>query len=172
MNQKMTEKYIQTRLYDRYFTSFQFAIPNSYLYEYWESDLLFISKSDYITEIEIKTSRSDFFADAKKTIGTLKKSKSYIPTTKYDALLSGQYITRSGKTIKIKRPNRFYYAVPKGLINVDEVPEWAGLYEIEGKVIKDVKRPKRLHNNKITEKDRYKILKSIYFRYMELWKKQ
>lgn len=34
------------------------------------------------------------------------------------------------------RPSRFYYAVPKGLLSLDEIPEYAGLLEIDLKTKK------------------------------------
>ena len=46
-------------------TSLEYLLENTYVFA-WESDVFGISKSDYITEIEVKSSRSDFKADFSK----------------------------------------------------------------------------------------------------------
>lgn len=78
--------------------------PNIFI-DRWECDLLEITKSGYTYEYEVKISRSDFKADARKQ--TFRQSKA-------DAIRSG-------------RTNYFYYITPKDLIVSDEVPEYAGL---------------------------------------------
>ena len=56
-----------------------------------------------------------------------------------------------------KLPNKFFYAVPKGLISKDEVPDYAGLLYVDenlevekikdGKFIhKDILKPQKLWN--------------------------
>lgn len=48
-------------------------------------------------------------------------------------------------------PNYFYFVVPKGLINVDEVPEYAGLMYIdENGVFEIIKKSPLLHKTKAT----------------------
>ena len=85
------------------------SVPNCYLY-IWESDIFNVTKSDYAIEYEIKVSRSDFFADFNK----VDKHKR----------LEEQYLAKGFKT---RTPNKFYYVVPDGLIDEEEVPEYAGL---------------------------------------------
>lgn len=74
---------------------------------FFETDVLSVSKSLVTTEYEIKVSRNDFLKEADKE-------------GKY-AFLSGQRPPRKGI------PQRFYYAVPEGLITLDEIPDYAGL---------------------------------------------
>jgi len=50
--------------------------------------------------------------------------------------------------IKHKIPNRFYYACPEGLIQPDEVPEYAGLLWLKGHSIYDMKNAPLLHKEK------------------------
>lgn len=69
-------------------------------------------------------------------------SKNFM-TTAYEIKISrGDYkndneVKQSGA---LKYSDRFYYVTPPGLINVDELPEWAGLQEWAGKVFRTVKR--------------------------------
>jgi len=86
-----------------YYRTYLYRIANTYVFD-WESDFLCVSRSGYINEIEIKISRSDFKADAKKVEKHLK-------------LQSGTGMI----------PHRFYYTTPHNLITADEVPEYAGL---------------------------------------------
>ena len=47
-------------------------------------------------------------------------------------------ISESGKHSKARQfSNFFYYAAPKGVINQDEVPEWAGLVEFDLGILAD-----------------------------------
>ena len=89
----------------------RYVLQNLYVFG-WESDILFLSKSGFWTEIEIKVSRSDFKADAKNKI-----EKHKILSTKDNHF----------------KPNQFFYAIPKGLVLPDEIPEYAGLLEIRNR---------------------------------------
>ncbi len=108
------------------------AVANVYLY-IWESDIFNVTKSDYAIEFEIKVSRSDFFADFNK----IDKHKN----------LEDQFISKS---FKYNSPNKFYYVVPDGLIDVDEVPNYAGLIVYNKyKCFKTIKNAPFLHKEKM-----------------------
>lgn len=80
----MNESYIQSRLMAN--LDNEYELTNSYIFR-WESDYFGISKSGLAYEIEIKTSRSDFFADFNK----VDKHK------EFEAALCGKkYFTRRG----------------------------------------------------------------------------
>ena len=51
-----------------------------------------------------------------------------------------------------RMPNYFYYAVPEGMLTIDEIPPYAGLVYIseDGKIITTIRGPK-LHDKKYTE---------------------
>lgn len=154
--------------------------PNIYLGR-WEADILEVTKAGYIYEYEVKVSRRDFKIDAEKAerhwYGTGRK--------KYDVLRRGE------------RVNYFSFIVPEGLIQPEEVPEWAGLIYARGydnKVligwerdedgIEDpnrpifdehisvnfatVKDPEKIRANKITDQEIDEINKKLYFRYHKL----
>jgi len=115
-------------------------VSNVYLYN-WESDFIVVKSSNHVYEFEIKTSRSDFYADFKKK-------------DKHDVLSKGFYNSKYNpdKDVVGKRPNKFYYVCPEGMINKAEVPEYAGLLYVvpsagEGhyRTIK-VKEAKKIHS--------------------------
>lgn len=83
-----------------------------YLFSDWENDVLSLNDSGYLVEFEVKISRSDFLADRKKT-----------RFFHYDKQASIAYT-----------PNRFYYAVPAGLVGRDELPWFAGLVYVGEKI--------------------------------------
>lgn len=136
--------------------------PNIFI-DRWECDLLEITKSGYVYEYEVKISRSDFKADARKR--TYKQSKA-------DAIKAG-------------RTNYFYYVVPTDLIAIDEIPDYAGLiyvqsyqarfysdekgyYYAERFRFETVKQAPKLSSTKITESRLIKLLESTYYRFHKL----
>lgn len=114
----------------RYFLNNLYVFSNS-----WESDYLSLTKSGYLYEGEVKISKSDFKADFKK------EKKHLLLETKYN-----------GKSLSDKDlcPHYFFYAVPEGLIDVSEVPEYAGLVYATTyyPYVKWVKKPPLLHKEK------------------------
>lgn len=120
----------------------RYQLNNLYVFG-WESDLLFMSKSGVWTEIEIKVSRSDFLADLKKV-------------EKHSILANKQ---------NHMKPNRFFYAVPEGLVLQDEVPDYAGLLWVMNSGCHStvaIKPAPSLHNHKITPED-LKLADKFYF---------
>lgn len=114
----------------RYFLNNLYVFSNS-----WESDYLSLTKSGYLYEGEVKISKSDFKADFKK------EKKHLLLETKYN-----------GKSLSDNDlcPHYFFYAVPEGLIDVSEVPEYAGLVYATTyyPYVKWVKKPPLLHKEK------------------------
>lgn len=136
--------------------------PNIFI-DRWECDLLEITKAGHTYEYEVKISRSDFKADARKQ--TFRQSKA-------NAIRSG-------------RTNYFYYITPKDLIVSDEVPEYAGLiyvipYEArfysheKGYYSKNryrfdvIKSAPKLSANKIEPNKLLKLYESTYYRFHKL----
>jgi hypothetical protein len=163
----MTAKQIQKRLFID--TKPYVAAPNIFMYGKYESDLLTITKALFAHEYEIKLSKSDFFADFKKShkffIGSetitrqdgMKETKyNYGNRTKHEMYLNG------------KGPNRFSYVFPDGLIEHDKVPDWCGIVVIRNVHGYDravvVRAAKLLHKNKATEKQILQIARSLSFK--------
>ncbi len=99
----------------------------------WECDVLTLNKSGYLSEFEVKISRSDFLAEKKK---------------------SGKW-----KLIEDRAewtcPNYFWYVCPEGLIKESEIPVYAGLIYTKTDCIEIQKSAKLLHKCK---KDKDKVL--------------
>lgn len=99
----------------------------------WECDVLSLSKSGYLSEFEVKVSRSDFLAEKKKI-------------RKWELMQAQDERTC---------PNYFWYVCPEGLILEAEIPVYAGLIYIKLDGIEIQKTAKLLHKGK---KGRDKVL--------------
>ena len=103
-----------------------------------ECDVISVSKSDYIYEYEIKTSRADFKKDF------IKEKHTHMINESSTKVVRGQTI--------YLLPNYFTFVVPFGLVSQEEVPEYAGLmYMNEDSSFVIVKKPKLLHKVKANE---------------------
>jgi hypothetical protein len=99
-----------------------FCLPRYTPKGWFECDVAEFTAAGYLREYEIKISRADFKADVKK-----RASLSY-------------YAHRRGIKGKLKHeqlqvgdacgPVQFWYVVPRGLVQLNEVPEFAGLIEM------------------------------------------
>lgn len=153
---KFNAKFIDTALRNYYESQALYMVSNIYAFHsrYQETDFLVVKTNNkYCYDIEIKVSVADFKADFKKT-------------QKHDILEKGGYKSKHAtfKTVKGKRkkypagrliktderPNRFYFAVPEGLIQPEDVPDYAGLLYVtkSGQVTK-VREGKLLHKKKL-----------------------
>lgn len=113
----MSEKEIQKILIEN--LNFVFLFPNCFAWGLFECDLIGLSKSGYLYEIEIKTTCADLLNDTKKQKKYwCKKEKKTKHTTKYNWLLNGE------------GPSKFYYAVTEN-IDISFIPPWAGVYVIK-----------------------------------------
>jgi len=103
-----------------------------------ECDVLSISKSDFIYEYEIKISRADYKKDFSKR--------------KHSDIINENFTTIGSKGTWYLLPNYFNYIVPKDLIKIEEVPEYAGLiYFNEDMTFDVIKKPKLLHKTKAND---------------------
>ncbi len=126
----------QYRLYQNLWKSWKWAAPNMYMW-FWESDIIVISKANYITEYEIKVSVSDYKRDNTK-------KKHYYLAHGYG-------------------PNRFMYALPVDLkykIQDIPIPDHAGLCLVYKNKIEIIKRAPLLHKTKANDTQMKKIYKS------------
>ncbi|MGI4875262.1 MAG: hypothetical protein ACRYFX_29245 [Janthinobacterium lividum] len=148
MGSPLTCADIQRILFSHYLRSDIIICPNTEAIGA-EADLLVVQPTGYIAEIEIKVSRSDFWADFKKE-------------GKHRALAAGKR-TRSNA---YDAPNHFYFAVPAGLVTAEEVPNYCGLLYIYGglKDVKIIRGAPRLHTNKCGEKTLRRITRSLMYK--------
>lgn len=164
----LTEKEITDRFCYEYLElkhSSDRVFPNVFFRQY-ECDLLKLTKAGFTYEYEIKISKSDFKADALKKQKYIKENGVWEinPQTKHEATAEG------------KRVNYFSYIVPKDMVAINDIPEWAGLIYVEksefkGKFyvrLREVRKPRRLSPNKATAEDIECLYKSIYYRFHKL----
>lgn len=132
-----------------------YVINNLHIYD-WESDFLAITRSLYAYEVEVKMSKQDFFNDFKKD-------------KKHKVLKDG--IIKVGGVISYP-PNYFYYACPPNMIDVSEVPSYAGLIYVDvSKNRKNVvKVAPLIHKQKFDVVGR-KLVDKFYYN-MLTWKKR
>ena len=144
-----TEKKIQDilRLHFLSPSTKKYDIANLFIYG-WESDYLIITQSMLAYEIEIKVSRSDFKNDVEH-----KKDKHLL-------LEGGGMLGRFNKESGM--PNYFYYAVPDGLVQPDEVPEYAGLIYVKLWGTEIVKEAKKLTDEKF-DPEKMKLTDKFYY---------
>ncbi len=117
----MKAKHIMTTLRAQ-FNHSKVTAENIFYYDMWEADFLYVSKTLWVSEVEVKVYRHDFVRDKDKE-------------RKYSKLLHG------GSGLK-----RFYYAAPVGMLQVSEIPSFAGLIECYGLDSRVVKRAPTLKN--------------------------
>lgn len=135
-----TEKAIQDNL--RFLLSNpRYILNNLYVFG-WESDTLILTKSGYWYEIEIKISRKDFKNDFRN---------------KHDKQAT---LADIASTLK---PNYFYYAVPENMLEVEEIPNYAGLIVMTSHLHpRIIRRAPLLHKVKNTP-EQLRLADKFYF---------
>lgn len=112
-------------------------IPNFFVDGY-EMDLFVLKKSGVLVEYEIKISRADFFNDFKKG-------------TKHQRMVE-----------KKCAANKFFFVVPEGLVQPNEVPDYAGLvYFYGGRRMGVIKNADTLHKERYPGRE---LLHKLTFR--------
>jgi len=153
----------------------ELVVPNVVVDLWAECDLLTITKALYPVEYEVKLSRSDFFADRKKTVYWRKRrspEREHWPENLEH--LKWERIEENKHQLLAERdcfPSRFFFVTPQGLVKPDEIPEWAGHIELTPWTtvwrMHRVKDAPRLHNNKVDNEFLYRTARKMVFRY---WK--
>lgn len=161
-----------------FFINYEYKLFNSYLYA-WECDFFAISSSGYAVEVEVKVSRSDFFADFKKEEKHRlfnNHKKTVIVESKYpfqpflrrrqELSIDGEFMIGDHSQVYFcnpanRLPNKFYYAVPRDLISLAEVPPYAGLFYYQGGMLTEVKRAPFLH--KVINDKKDTLLQKYYW---------
>jgi hypothetical protein len=124
--EKHTERSMLKAVHN-YFGDYKYCLKNSFVFRYdWESDYFCVNRDGYSFEVEVKISKADFKNDFKK-----EKHKLFLD-----------------KETSRLTPNRFYYAVPKGLITEADLPPYAGLIIVDGSHAFLQKRAPFIHKKK------------------------
>jgi len=189
---KFSEGFIQEAL-EKYFAenSVRYFMDNLFVFR-WESDKLIETKTGYIYEFEIKISKADFKNDFKNKVDKhailgwkndggqvylpsfLERCKEMEERAKNSprSIYTIGYRQANEKYFRIerfKRPNKFYYAVPEGLIEPEEVPAYAGLIWVtnKGGLIEKKKAP-YIHKDKYNDAE-LKLGEKFYYHMVD-WK--
>lgn len=161
-----TEQSLQAALYKYWVTNkkkkdkVKYALSSVYVFDWrnpktkkgyrWESDFFFVDKGSFIWEIEIKVDRQDFLNEVR---GKSKQKKHAILKEAYDTENSNNFFL----------PNFFYYMAPKGMIQIEELPPYAGLMEIdEDKNVSIVYSPGFVHDFVDRDNINATLLKKFY----------
>lgn len=108
-------------------------------FRFFYPDILIITKARLAIDVEVKISCSDFKAD-------FKKHKHW----NFERRLFHHNYT-----------SYFYFACPKDLIRLDEIPDYAGLIYVDGDKVEIVKKAPRLQSVKVCEETLYSIAVSL-----------
>lgn len=161
-----SEKSIQKLVASHFLSTstIKYQIENLMVYN-WESDSLLITRSDLVYEFEIKISKADFKNDFKHKV-----EKHQILEGIYEPQYPKWYSQPPKYNINENRPNYFYYVVPNGLIEADDVPSYAGLIyaENEWPYLRTVKKAPKIHSEKI-DYEKMRLRDKFYFNYLT-WK--
>lgn len=161
-----------------------FVLPNFTPMKWWECDVFEVTKAGYFREYEVKISRGDFFADSGKA-STRREVVGREGCQHMMCFSNGTYSCRDcgGKTQTVtyetkhglieerseRGPTQFFYVVPAGLVEVREVPAWAGLIVMEQGLYslleKEVRPAMRLHRKKLDPTILAQARESCYWRY-------
>jgi hypothetical protein len=156
----MTERSVQNLFFRRRGQRYSTVMPNCTPPCWYECDLLAITKAGYMYEFEIKLTRSDYRADAKKGALPL-----YCRPFRQDTRTKHEQLADHDRN----GPVRFWFIVPANLVSVDELPDWAGLLYLCGSPswpsFEDVRSAPRLHNNRMSEDMKDSIRQNLYWRY-------
>lgn len=150
----MNSHFISEKLFTLY-SNFDHRLKNTYVF-HWESDFFCISSSGYVYEIEIKISRADFKNDFKKSL-SLQGSP-----------LKHDYLLDSSKEF---RPNKFFFACPDGLINLEDIPAQYGLIWVNEKgFARYIRDSKFLHKKKLFTNLHFtkQMMNKYYYRYLDV----
>lgn len=128
---------------------------------YSEMDVAKLTSTEYIYEYELKVSRSDFLKEVKNYDKNLDRRK-YMKHKFMKFVYENHKIkTRSKKTNKVA--NKYYFVCPKNLIKIEELLPYQGLiyYNEEYKTFEIIKEAIYLHKDKVDEKTKFRMLKTL-----------
>ena len=153
--------------------AFEVIAPNVYILQ-GEQDMLAISRSGYASEFEIKMTRSDYLIDFSKTVGS-----------KLEAQLRGQFWLKheylDGSRQSVNQwdvPKYFWFVVPAGMVDIEDVPSYAGLLYAFRDDSDDVciriirKAPARKGAAKVPSEVYGRITVSLTHKFWALWTKR
>jgi hypothetical protein len=161
----MTENDIQRLLWRRWIRlkgrTVVVAIPCSQMLG-WEADMIAVTRSLLCHEFEIKVDRRDFLAD-------MEKEKWWHYQMWVDGKREYAHPTWPNYMLKVLRPaNYFWYVCPPEIASADEMKDGHGLIHVVDGHIKVVVEAKRIHKEKLGEKELVQMLSSLNWKYWNI----
>lgn len=175
----LTENLVQDIIgqYEQHIKRYDVMVPRCMTQLDSEADILAIRKSGFCDEFEIKLSRADFLKDRKKIVNyrpskiNVGEDKAWFMSNsaeraklapwqklKLDALIDGDMI-----------PNYFWYVIKEHIVDYSDIPEFAGLIEInQHGLVKVTRSPTKLHNRKLSFESRFRyssLLNERFWKY-------
>lgn len=152
---------------DRYRESL--VVPNYTPSGWFEADVFQVTKAGYFREYEVKIDRADFRADADKRSNVWKTElgrwRLGPGRSKHDRLTEGD---PTG-------PTKFWFVVPTGLVQLVELPKWAGLIYVRehmGRLYStEIVPAPQLHREKLAQSTVDHARGVCYWRFLDLWMK-
>lgn len=149
-----------------------FVLPHYTPHRWWECDVFEATEAGYFREYEVKVSRADFLKDAAKArtvyanepVPEAERQHPWQRTRLVERRGDGKHeLLAAGDP---RGPSRFWFVTPTGLLKPEEVPEWAGLIEVDQRkarlVEREVRKAPRRHGEKI-EAARYEHAKGVCY---------
>ena len=161
----LTEYRVQRALIHRFWSSSLLLMPNYTPRNWWECDLFRVTNAGYFYEYEIKLSRSDFKADAHKIRsrwGPKEDGK-----WGFREVANKHQLLKDGK----EGPKHFLWVIPEGLIELEEIEEWAGVIHITGNhgrwcQLREVRKPQLINEVKVEQHVIDLARERAYYRYL------
>lgn len=151
-NGDYSEGFIQAKLWDNFYQKYKYMFVNmKYFSLENENDFIGVTDKGVTIEYEIKTRKFDFADDFKKEKKHVKLESAF---------------KSKDKNIDFNVPNRFFYACPPGIINVKDVPKYAGLVEVNENKVRVIKNAPILHNVKYNPAQ---FFDRIYLKVRHIW---
>ena len=174
----ITSKDIKMILFNKFTMKNRHVVDNIFLGRF-EADFLYVTKSGFINEVEIKVTKEDFYKDFEKGFwrskahgfeyakNRIKRPKvgAFDLIKKHDLLKSGEFGWKG-----------FYFAMPEVLADEVEIPDYCGLITIpeqelpykyfHGSIWTPKKAPTLPKALKITPEREAQIAEAIKWRYL------
>lgn len=164
---------IQRRVMAECYRRRSFCCPNYTPSGWWECDVFEVTKTGMCREYEVKTSRADFMIDRLKSRNSWGQEWEKVQTFKHQLL----------ETRSEFGPSRFSFVTVEGVVEIDDIPLWAGWiialpltgrkrpYDVR---LETMKEAPRLHRQKVSDKIRNHLLRTYYhrFQYWYLFQKE
>lgn len=180
----MTAFEIQRALAFRHWsTRKQIIVPNCG-FPGWEADLLVLHPSDWLDEVEIKISASDFRREFKTKAA---KHKWLVEGCRklvwgdglaaarlspdFESCPNKDYGYLGGQSHRVRR---FWFAMPRELAEKleTEIPEHAGLIAVGGGAEVLKMAPVLKHSRKLTDADKLRLMRLAYIRYWDVHQRE